>query len=246
MTVRHHRDPSTGKWVYNFGAAQWVLDDLFEDIAKFMDEPIVATMRKCQMGASRVDKLWECEDPRTDEDRQRFYRRTTAHIYEGANWHRDHPQPLRRWNIAEKCKGNVLIYGCGIGTEGLFALYNPDVTKVTFFDLPYSKITDFLHCRLVGHQPTPERHANVDLERQYPFNQRYDTIVCMDVLEHLENPQDILNQFGENLNPGGFLMVDAPFESIAPVGHLPQHRDLNLDEMIAKAGIKNYETKLLR
>lgn len=243
----HHR--FTGKkWVYDFGPAQWVIDDLFTDLAAFMDEPLESTMRKCRMGADRVSRLWECEMPQTEEERQQWYRQTDAHIYEGANWHSEHPAPLQRWNIAQKCRGDVLIYGCGIGTEGLFALYNPNVKKVTFFDLPYSQILDFVWHRILSLATVEglDFYAKARIHLPNPLDAMYDTIVCMDVLEHLEDPQAVLNQFGQNLNSNGLLLVDAPFEDVAPVGHLEQHRELDLDEMIARAGIANYEKNLLR
>lgn len=246
--IEHHYNKALKQWIYDFGPAQWVIDDLFTDIAEFMDEPLASTMRKCRMGSNRVGRLWKCEKPETEEERNRFYARTDAHIHEGANWHTDHPQPLRRWNIAQKCKGRVLVYGCGIGTEGLFALYNPNVETVIFYDIPDSLIINFVLRRFANHQSTPERCAFWTVT-DAPFNNAndgYDTIICMDVLEHLPDPQAMLNEFGNNLNPDGLLMVDAPFEDTAPVGHIEQHRDLDLDEMIARAGITNYEKDLLR
>lgn len=272
--IPHKLTPS-GKWEYNFGPAQWVLNEIYKDIATVFNEPLNQTIRKAQIGAARVDKLWECASPETDEEITEFYRTTDAHIYENANWHTDHPAPLQRANIASKCKGGVLIYGCGIGTEGLMALYNQNVRFVAFHDVPQSLILEFVCHRLslngcgyygidfniissegkeqIAARPVTEIQKMRDRwsivtrwDEVVKETNLYDTIVCIDVLEHLADPMAKLKEFAQLLTADGKVLIDAPFEDIGPVGHRPEHKDLNLEQMILDAGIANYEINLLR
>lgn len=235
------------RWEYDLGEAQWVIDDLYKDISEFMGETIEQTMRKCRMGANRVNLLWQAEDPQTEEERLRFYRKTDMHIYEGANWHSDYPAPLQRYSIAQKCHGRTAIYGCGIGTEGFFAMYNPAVREVSFFDLENSVLLNFVLFRRSKHMDTPAKFWYGSTESFGVVNEGYyDTIVCIDVLEHLNDPLGMLKIFRRTLGPGGKVLIDAPFDDVSPPGHLIQNKDLNLIDMLKGAGLDKWEINLLR
>ncbi len=47
-------------------------------------------------------------------------------------------------------------------------------------------------------------------EKRNPFGRRFDCIVLGDVLEHLRDPEDILMELREWLNPGGYLVISVP------------------------------------
>ncbi|MCI8338936.1 MAG: methyltransferase domain-containing protein [Lachnospiraceae bacterium] len=47
-------------------------------------------------------------------------------------------------------------------------------------------------------------------EKRNPFGRRYDYIVLGDVLEHLRDPEDILRELKDWLNPGGCLVISVP------------------------------------
>lgn len=47
-------------------------------------------------------------------------------------------------------------------------------------------------------------------EKHNPFGRRYDYIVLGDVLEHLRDPEDILGELKNWLNPGGHLVISVP------------------------------------
>lgn len=42
------------------------------------------------------------------------------------------------------------------------------------------------------------------------FNSAFDCILCIEVIEHLENPREILRQFHEMLKPGGLVLMTTP------------------------------------
>lgn len=60
-----------------------------------------------------------------------------------------------------------------------------------------------------------EQRTNVDIYsplHQIPLeNNSVDTILCIAVLEHVENPEEILPEFFRVLKPGGHLVASVPF-----------------------------------
>jgi 2-polyprenyl-3-methyl-5-hydroxy-6-metoxy-1,4-benzoquinol methylase len=53
---------------------------------------------------------------------------------------------------------------------------------------------------------------SIDLEKDYfPFeNQSFDVAVCLEVLEHLENPKNVISEIFRVLTPNGYLLVSTP------------------------------------
>ena len=57
--------------------------------------------------------------------------------------------------------------------------------------------------------------AKVDIRcdgQSYPFKENlFDTIICIDVIEHIPNPQQMIGELVRVLNPEGVLILSAPF-----------------------------------
>jgi len=89
--------------------------------------------------------------------------------------------------------------------------------------------------------------AQVDLETQSEFfrDKRLDTVVCLDVLEHVEDDVSLLKSFFEIVQPGGHLLVKVPacpwlFGSIdLASGHYQRY---TLRELRLKAAHSGWET----
>lgn len=226
-----------------------VIMDIYEEIAEFFHESIASVKAKCAQAHNRVNRLWQEANPQTPEERICWYRTTDAHIYEGANWHEQH-MPIRR-AIAKKASGKILCFGSGIGTEGIIAA---EMGKdVTFYDLD-SLVYKFLKFRVALRNLKNITFITDELEEkrienrivyENPAFAKYDTIISIDVLEHLEHPQEVLNFLGSRLQPNGVFLISAPFCKIGYFGHLPQNQFLDIDLMMKHARIKNYRKEIL-
>lgn len=112
-----------------------------------------------------------------------------------------------RWTLAKFAKflrGSILEVGCGIGnfTETL-SKYG----KVTAIDIDQNLIEEL----------KIDRNSNItagygDIERgKYFFkNTRFDTIVCINVLEHIEKDSQAIKNMYDILNKGGILILLVP------------------------------------
>jgi 2-polyprenyl-3-methyl-5-hydroxy-6-metoxy-1,4-benzoquinol methylase len=174
----------------------------------------------CNVRAFRNEKfaVWRCSSCRsihstTPPDLNRYYR--------------DYPFADRRLGWVErKIYGRmlrqlkkfglrrgaaVLDYGCG---SGLF--------------IDYLREKGF--CEAYGYDPFSKKYAD-----PAPLRKKYDCVVLLDVLEHVEAPLDFLRHLRDLLKPGGLLFICMPDSAAIDLSsadkfkhslHQPYHRHL--------------------
>jgi len=206
---------------------------VFKELSEFFSEPLEFTKWKCNQKASRVFEQWNMWNPKTESERKEFYLINPSNLYGTANWHSEGNAPQQRMAIAQSCHGKVLNFGCGIGTEGLYAAELGCV--VDFYDVGVA--AKFMEYRL--------KRSGLSSVKMVKTFDKYDTIVCIDVLEHLGDPYSVLYLFKDLLNEDGILLVEAPFNEYDTPSHLAEHKDLNIINMLKEVGIKRYKTNLL-
>jgi 2-polyprenyl-3-methyl-5-hydroxy-6-metoxy-1,4-benzoquinol methylase len=106
--------------------------------------------------------------------------------------------------IDDNSQGQVLDFGGGIGTHALAAAMNTAVEQVIYCDL------NPLHHEFVRFRA---KQLNIDATKilfytEIPENLKFDTIICLDVIEHLSSPQAQLKQFQNWLKPDGKLIIN--------------------------------------
>lgn len=114
---------------------------------------------------------------------------------------------LRKLVIPEINGTNVLDAGCGTGFLSLLLIqkgYN-----VWSVDLSEEMIR--LTRRTIqdsGYNSNSFQY-NLEEDRSLPYH-FFDTIICLDVIEHIEDDNNILSYFFELLSPGGVLILSVP------------------------------------
>tara|TARA_B100000700_G_scaffold115437_1_gene129766 strand:+ start:249 stop:992 length:744 start_codon:yes stop_codon:yes gene_type:complete len=130
-----------------------------------------------------------------------------AHLFDLAAWHltsRDYiADTLRLQSMF--AKGNLLDFGGGIGTHSLAAAQLPQVDHVWFVDLNPD-----------NREFVKERANELGLESRFSFHRdlscvegvKFDTLICLDVLEHIPDPSAQLVTFQQNLSKEGIALLN--------------------------------------
>jgi len=100
--------------------------------------------------------------------------------------------------IKKYSKGLLLDLGCG--NVPYYEIYKDNVIDNVCVDWGNS-----LH-------KNPYLDIEADLNKPFPFeDDSFDSILCADVLEHIAEPHQFINEIGRVLNPGGNAIIMVPF-----------------------------------
>jgi hypothetical protein len=139
-----------------------------------------------------------------------FYEDTvgTTHLLELAAWHLGSADYIADTLRLQQrfARGHVLDFGGGIGSHALAAAALPEVEAVWFVDLnPHNRA--FVSARAEELGLGARLRCFRDLEdRALPAH--FDTIVCLDVLEHLSDPADQLERFARRMTSGAVALLN--------------------------------------
>ena len=146
-----------------------------------------------------------------------------AHLIDLASWHLNSSNYIAdTLRLQEKfAYGKVLDFGGGIGTHALAASFLSDVEHVWFVDLnPQNR--SFVEQR--AKQLGVEDQISVHRDLESTSNEIFDSVVCLDVLEHLPDPSRQLDIFLEKLSPEGIALMNWYFYK-GQNGEYPFHFD---------------------
>lgn len=103
-----------------------------------------------------------------------------------------------------KSDGNVLDVGCGMG----LMLHDFPPEKIYGIDMEQTAVD---YCRENYHGENASDHIKQgSLPENIPFQHKFDTIIALDVLEHIENDKEAVLSLYNILAPGGILVLTVP------------------------------------
>lgn len=147
-----------------------------------------------------------------------FYKTTDVYIY-GLIGFWDNERLSNILHPIRNITGNkILDYGAGIG---VLPIILGEKNQCYYYDLP-SKTQDF--ARFLNSK-TGNRITFIEKEEEI-FTQKFDMIITTDVLEHLENPLEIVKKLTKCLESKGFFFTTGLDFSWGP--HTPMHLTENL------------------
>ena len=155
-----------------------------------------------------------------------FYEDTvgTAHLLELAAWHLGSADYIADTLRLQQhfARGQVLDFGGGIGSHALAAAALPDVQAVWYVDLnPHNRAFVAERAQALG----LGRRVNCCRDLDDPaLPELFDTVVCLDVLEHLSDPAAQLELFAKRMTPSATALLNWYFFK-GFAGEYPFHFD---------------------
>lgn len=148
--------------------------------------------------------------------------------------------------VRKKNPKNVLDVGSGAGTIGLYLSslgYNVVGLDISKLAVDQANIS----AKYLGLQSI-SKYFNTDIAN-FSIKEKFDVIICFEVLEHLENDEFVLKKLKEMLTSKGQLIFSVPLSS-APltrmklarkfdrnVGHLRRYSERDIKMKIGKVGL---------
>lgn len=118
---------------------------------------------------------------------------------------------IHRYKWASQfAKGVVLDFACGVGYGSTYIFENPIVEKYIGADLNFEAIQ--IACKDYHFAATNFLTAHSE---RLPFQKRsFDAIICFETLEHLDNPEWLLEQFANLLREDGVIIGSVPTKQL--------------------------------
>jgi 2-polyprenyl-3-methyl-5-hydroxy-6-metoxy-1,4-benzoquinol methylase len=141
----------------------------------------------------REKRIWQ-------ENKQQGSLATLETFLELAGIHNQANRPVEKLNGLK-----ILDLGCGLGGLSVALALRGVVVTSFDFNLAYCNITR-LRGQRYGLKLDPVNGAGENL----PFPESYfDVVICMDVLEHVQNPEKLLAEISRTLKPAGLAYITA-------------------------------------
>lgn len=104
--------------------------------------------------------------------------------------------------------GQILDAGCGLGQYSLWLAKNFSKFSIIAGDVKQHFIDEGNHhSKIKGYQHLTFQYLDLlSLEEQ----NRYDLIVAVDIMEHIEDDVDVMKRFYDALRPNGFALIHSP------------------------------------
>jgi 2-polyprenyl-3-methyl-5-hydroxy-6-metoxy-1,4-benzoquinol methylase len=219
--------------LYRKWNARTVLNkEMIEDLTEFYNMSFKNSESKlsykeatclCKIALGINANLWNILNPKTEEEIKKFYEIVPYYPFELAYWHMRGWQRRFRKEVVSLSFGDVLDYGGGIGD--LCIELAKKGLNVTYGDVP-GRNWEFAKWLF------KKRGYNIKMidlgKAKIPKNMMFDSVICIDTIEHIPNPDGILEDIAMHLKNKGILIITA-LNCIGKTENNPMHLKMEFD-----------------
>lgn len=210
------------KKIYSRFSSSVLLDSkMVKILSEYFNIPEKEILWLLKSGGRLNSDLWLIENPKTEKEKMDFYMLTPFYIFDLAFWHMTRAQRIFRAKIINVAKGQVLDFGGGIGdfcvkiAKKGFSVDYSDVYGKTFNFAKWLFDREKINVNMI------------DLTKE-KFTKKYDTIFALDVIEHVPNPKEVVENLCSLLNSKGALVITGLNINEESQIH-PMHQKINFD-----------------
>lgn len=198
-----------GKWNSKIVLDKEMIEDLTEFYnMRFKDNEYRLSYEEaisfCKVAGRINADLWNILNPKTEEEIKKFYENVPYYPFELAYWHMKRGQRRFRKEVVSLSFGDVLDYGGGIGD--LCIELAKKGLNVTYGDVQ-GKNWEFANWLF------EKGGYNIEMfdmgKGKIPKEKEYNTIICIDTIEHIPDPEFVLEDMVAHLKNGGRLFINA-------------------------------------
>ncbi len=166
---------------------------------------------------------------------------TTLKVMKNANWYND-------WvfsSIEQYCRGEILEIGAGIGNFTDLLLKKGSVTAIDI-DKKYLQMYKKTHTKNLS-----SGFGDVENNKYFFGDKKFDTIICFNVLEHIENHLTALKNTNRLLKKNGKLILIVPAhmalfsEFDKTIGHFRRYTLNSVNLLLKNAKYTNIKSRYI-
>lgn len=196
--------------------------ELVKDLMEFFDLSYDDTVCMLKLGRKLLVDFWNLSNPKTEDEILKFYETVPYQVFSLAFWHMSKSQRKFREEVVRCSFGDVLDYGGGIGD--LCVKLAEKGLNVTYADVK-GKTMEFAKWLF---KKKGRSIKVVDLVKDYNRLEKYDTILCIDVIEHTPHPEYLLRRIAKHLRTDGRLII-TNLICHGPTQERPMHFKIDFD-----------------
>jgi len=200
--------------------------ELMRDLREYYNLSYDETKCMLKLGRRLFCDFWDSLSPKNIEEIISFYKMPLPYdVFSLAYWHMSRGQSGFRKEIVKHSFGDVLDYGGGIGD--LSVKIAEKGLNVTYADVngECMKFGKWLFLkRGCGHITV----LDVEKDEEKIWRREYDTIICIDVIEHIPHPEIVLEKIAKHLKTNGRLII-TQLSCMGPDETAPMHFKIDFD-----------------
>jgi len=198
---------------------------LIRDLMEYYNLSYDETKCMLKLGRRLFCDFWYELNSKNEEEILSFYKMPFPYnVFSLAYWHMSRGQIKFRKEIVKHSFGDVLDYGGGIGDLSV-KMAKKDL-NITYAEVS-GKNMEFAR-NLFRKRGYEIKVIDVEKEQEKIWERTYDTIICIDVIEHIPHPEGALEEMARHLKNNGRLIITA-LECSGPKDDAPMHLKIDFD-----------------